>query len=89
MIFVSSARYTRLTRQSARLQRASEGRLAGVVAESLQHTRLDQRLRPRHGCRSRDENSPELGKSMPRDCFDRAVAPQMDHNGPDYQPLSR
>jgi ATP-binding cassette subfamily B protein len=39
MIFVSSARYTRLTRQSARVQRAAEGRLAGVVAESLQGIR--------------------------------------------------
>jgi ABC-type multidrug transport system fused ATPase/permease subunit len=39
MIFISSARYTRLTRQSARRQRAAEGRLAGFVAESLQGIR--------------------------------------------------
>ena len=39
LIFVSSARYTRLTRQSARQQRAAEGRLAGFVAESLQGIR--------------------------------------------------
>jgi ATP-binding cassette subfamily B protein len=39
LIFISSARYTRLTRRSARVQRAAEGRLAGFVAESLQGIR--------------------------------------------------
>jgi ATP-binding cassette, subfamily B, bacterial len=38
-VFLSSARYSRLTRQSARQQRAAEGRLAGFVAESLQGIR--------------------------------------------------
>lgn len=35
LVFVTAARYTRLTRQSARRQRAAEGHLAGFVAESL------------------------------------------------------
>jgi ATP-binding cassette, subfamily B, bacterial len=38
-IFLSSSRFSRLTRQSARQQRAAEGSLAGFVAESLQGIR--------------------------------------------------
>ncbi|WP_433555363.1 ABC transporter ATP-binding protein [Pseudonocardia xinjiangensis] len=39
LVFLSSARYSRLIRLSARRQRAAEGRLAGFVAESLQGIR--------------------------------------------------
>jgi ATP-binding cassette subfamily B protein len=39
LVFFTAARYTRLTRQSARRQRAAEGDLAGFVAESLQGIR--------------------------------------------------
>jgi ABC-type multidrug transport system fused ATPase/permease subunit len=39
LVFFTAARYTRLTRQSARRQRAAEGNLAGFVAESLQGIR--------------------------------------------------
>ena len=39
LVFLSSARYSRLIRHSARNQRAAEGRLAGFVAESLQGIR--------------------------------------------------
>jgi ABC-type multidrug transport system fused ATPase/permease subunit len=39
LVFITAARYTRLTRQAARHQRAAEGRLAGYVAESLQGIR--------------------------------------------------
>jgi ABC-type multidrug transport system fused ATPase/permease subunit len=39
LVLITAARYTRLTRQSARRRRAAEGRLAGFVAESLQGIR--------------------------------------------------
>ena len=39
LVFVTAARYTKLTRASARRRRAAEGRMAGFVAESLQGIR--------------------------------------------------
>lgn len=39
LVFLTAARYTRLTRWSARRRRAAEGRLSGFVAESLQGIR--------------------------------------------------
>ncbi|HEY2204424.1 MAG TPA: ABC transporter ATP-binding protein [Pseudonocardia sp.] len=39
LVFATAARYTRLTRKSARRRRAAEGKLSGFVAESLQGIR--------------------------------------------------
>jgi ABC-type multidrug transport system fused ATPase/permease subunit len=39
LLFVTAARYTKLTRKSTRRRRAAEGRLSGFVAESLQGIR--------------------------------------------------
>jgi ABC-type multidrug transport system fused ATPase/permease subunit len=39
LVFLTAARYTRLTRHSARRKRVAEGQLAGFVAESLQGIR--------------------------------------------------
>ncbi|MDT7658448.1 MAG: ATP-binding cassette, subfamily bacterial, partial [Pseudonocardiales bacterium] len=42
LVFFTAARYTRLTRKSARNRRAAEGKLSGIVAESLQGIRTIQ-----------------------------------------------
>ncbi|MDT7676094.1 MAG: ATP-binding cassette, subfamily bacterial [Pseudonocardiales bacterium] len=42
LVFLTAARYTRLTRKSARNRRAAEGKLSGFVAESLQGIRTIQ-----------------------------------------------
>lgn len=62
LVFLTAARYTRLTRQSARRQRAAEGRLAGFVAESLHGIRTIHAFgrHDLHDARFADDNKTTL-----------------------------
>jgi ABC-type multidrug transport system fused ATPase/permease subunit len=66
LLFVTAARYTRLTRKSTRRRRAAEGKLAGFVAESLQGIRTIHAFgrQDLHDQRFRDGNSHVLSAGL-------------------------
>ncbi|HZS21349.1 MAG TPA: ABC transporter ATP-binding protein, partial [Pseudonocardiaceae bacterium] len=66
VLFFSSARYTRLTRQSARRRRTAEGEMSGFVAESLQGVRTVHAFgrHSEHDRRFAESNEKVLGAGL-------------------------
>jgi ABC-type multidrug transport system fused ATPase/permease subunit len=66
LLFVTAARYTRLTRHSARRRRAAEGAMSGLVTESLQGVRTVHAFgrQGEHDRRFADVNQRVLGTGL-------------------------